>query len=157
MGVVTNTLDSIAAMPLVNFQDSNAFKTLFINGSAFPGGNTLAIARAKLTEFDTINLADVDMPLYVGQETPEQVSNLFETMKNYDRIVIGSPVYFSGLTGLTKTLIDWETSQSRGFLQGKHVIVFVRGMAPEPAVEQAAYVTLKHFAWYSGATFEVLH
>lgn len=81
MGVVTNTLDSIAAMPLVNFQDSNAFKTLFINGSAFPGGNTLAIARAKLTEFDTINLADVDMPLYVGQETPEQVSNLFEAMK----------------------------------------------------------------------------
>ena len=50
------------------------------------------------------------MPLYVGQGTSEQVSNLFRAMKNYDRIVIESPVYFSGLTGLTKTLIDWETS-----------------------------------------------
>lgn len=156
MGMVTNTLASIDAMPLVNFQDSNDLKTLFINGSAFPGGNTLAIASSKLAKFDMVNLAEVEMPLYVGQETPEQVSNLFETMKNYDRIVIGSPVYFSGLTGLTTTLIDWETSQSRGFLQGKHVIVFVRGMAPEPVVEQAVYVTLKHFAWYSGATFEVL-
>jgi hypothetical protein len=157
MGMVTNTLASTDAMPQVNFQDSKDLKTLFINGSAFPGGNTLAIASSKLTKFDTVNLADVDMPLYVGQGTPEQVSNFFETMKNYDRIVIGSPVYFSGLTGLTETLIDWETSQSRGFLQGKHVIVFVRGMAPEPVVEQAAYVTLKHFAWDSGATFEVLH
>jgi hypothetical protein len=155
--MVTNTLESIDAMPRANFQDNNDLKTLFVNGSAFPGGNTLAIARAKLTKFDTLNLADVSMPLFVGQGTPEQVSNLFETMKNYDRIVIGSPVYFSGITGLTKTLIDWETSQSRGFLQGKHVIVFVRGMAPEPGVEQDAYVTLKHFAWYSGATFEVLN
>ena len=49
MGMVTNTLDSIATMPLVNFQDSNAFKTLFINSSVFPGGNTLVIAWAKLT------------------------------------------------------------------------------------------------------------
>ncbi|WP_404975642.1 NAD(P)H-dependent oxidoreductase [Weissella paramesenteroides] len=105
MEFVTNTLVSIDAMPLANFQDSNDLKTLFINGSAFPGGNTLAIARTKLTKFDTVNLADVDMPLYVGQGTSERVSNLFETMKNYDRIVIGSPVYFSGLTGLTKTLI----------------------------------------------------
>lgn len=157
MEFVTNTLVSIDAMPLANFQDSNDLKTLFINGSAFPGGNTLAIARSKLTKFDTVNLANVDMPLYVGQGTPEQVLNLFETMNNYDRIVIGSPVYFSGLTGLTKTLIDWETSQSRGFLKDKHVIVFVRGMALEPVVKQAAYVTLKHFAWYSGATFEILH
>lgn len=86
MGMVTNMLDSIAPMPLVNFQDSNSFKTQFINGSGFPGGNTLAIARAKLTEFDTINLAAVDMPLYVGRGTPKQVSNLFEAMKNYDRI-----------------------------------------------------------------------
>ncbi|MGY4735582.1 flavodoxin family protein [Weissella cibaria] len=130
--------------------------TLFINGSAHTNGNTARFVKENFTDFETINLATVKVPPFAGQKTPDEASKIFEKMRNYDRIIIGSPVYFSGISGLTKTMIEWGSTQPRDFLTGRRIVAFVREMSANPSVDQPAYAIIKNFADYAGATFTTI-
>ena len=78
-------------------------KYLFINGSPNPNGNTAALA-AELLEgknYKSLNLTDYTIGAY-GQELPgDGLEAVIAAMENAKTIVIGSPVYFAALYGMT--------------------------------------------------------
>ena len=80
-------------------------RILFINGSPNHHGHTAGLAAALLhgKAYETLNLTDYTIGAY-GQQLPgDGLDNVITAMKKADTIVIGSPVYWHNICGMSST------------------------------------------------------
>ncbi|MCT3310019.1 flavodoxin family protein [Lactiplantibacillus pentosus] len=82
---------------------------LFINASQNQNGNTAALGRRLLEniKYKQINLVDYHIH-QIGQVSAnkDQFNVVFKNMKSSKNIIIGTPVYWSDMSGYLKTLFD---------------------------------------------------
>ena len=75
----------------------------------------------------------------------DQIKEVFNKIKNYDTLVIGSPVYWYTVSGILKTFIDrlYMLSEA-GILRGKKLYLFAQGSAPdEDTVKSIKFLACK--------------
>lgn len=80
---------------------------LLINGGEI-GGNTTHLGHAFLEgrDFTQIDLASLKVYDYGTYFADDQFDEVLEAMKAADTIVIGSPVYWHDMSGMTRCLLD---------------------------------------------------
>lgn len=102
------------------------------------------LAHARDLGAETVLIAgpSLDMPFYsadAGFRTPE-AQRLVEALRSADGVVIGSPGYHGGVSGLIKNALDYAEDlrdDPRPYLDGRAV-----GLVASAAGEQAAMTTL---------------
>ncbi|WP_027108910.1 flavodoxin family protein [Lacticigenium naphthae] len=118
-------------------------KNTVVNASKNKQGTTTRLAAQILKDLDhqTIHLIDhhVDQ---LGQRSEQD--EFFKIMKKVDHpdiLVIGTPVYWSGMTGYLKTFIDRLTDTMDEHLDsteapfnGTKLVLIVQGTAPQDAI-----------------------
>ncbi|KRN02672.1 multimeric flavodoxin WrbA [Levilactobacillus senmaizukei DSM 21775 = NBRC 103853] len=120
--------------------------TLFINGSPRRHGNTATLGRRLLADLDhtTIHLADYRLNFEQDQrETNDpqiDQSDDFETLMDQVRVsetlVLGTPVYWYGMTGQLKVFMDrWFDSYSADFPFAKKQVYLLIVGADQPEVK----------------------
>ena len=105
-------------------------KLLTISGSLRKGSfNRMLLAEAvqAFGEADVTN-ADLNLPLYDGdleeaEGVPSAVQTLAEQVKNADAVVISSPEYNKGITGVLKNAFDWVSRVDGMPFKGKPTVV----------------------------------
>lgn len=124
--------------------------TLLINASAEKGDTTRSIARAISTEFDEIRLVDQNIAQFgqVGEIEKDDFDKVIAKINAADKIIIGSPVYWGGLTSLLYTFIDrlgevYHTPKNP--FRDKEVVIIVQGAWPQEVLPHAK-VYFEHFA-----------
>ena len=124
-------------------------RSLLINGSPNPRGNTAALARKILkgTEITVLNLTDYRINCY-GQTLPgDQFDEVVDAMKAAELVVIGSPVYWHNICGSVRNLLDrFYGPVARGALSGRKLVFVYQGAAPEKWMLDAGEYTMKRFA-----------
>lgn len=83
-----------------------------------------------------INLAEFHIN-QIGEDADGQQDDFQKVMKQLimaDDIVIGTPVYWSSMTGYLKTFIDRFADALDAPLAGKHVYLLIQGTAPGDAI-----------------------
>jgi len=101
-------------------------------------GNTARLAEEVFQGFDytPINLAEHHIN-QIGQNISGQSDDFHNVMKQLimsDDIVIGTPVYWSSMSGYLKTFIDRFADTLDAPLAGKRVYLIIQGTAPDDAV-----------------------
>jgi azobenzene reductase len=92
-------------------------KILIINGSPRRNGRTGMAARriASMFEAELIDLsAEQAVPLYNGEEEQDQLAaviHLRQKVKEADGIIVASPEYHSGMSGVLKNTLDFLGSE----------------------------------------------
>lgn len=92
-------------------------KILIINGSPRKNGRTGIATRciAKNYEVDFVDLSGGDgVPLYTGEDDQDQlesVQQLRQKVKEADGIILASPEYHSGMSGVLKNALDFLGSE----------------------------------------------
>ena len=97
-------------------------KVIGISGSPRPEGNTTLLVREALNaiaeegiETEFISLADKELNPCIGCnickeigscQIIDDVDEILQKMKEADGIIVGSPVYFGGVTAQLKILMD---------------------------------------------------
>ncbi|PSL18316.1 NADPH-dependent FMN reductase [Shimia abyssi] len=79
---------------------------------------------ARLYGADTYVEADLNLPLYNGDEEdrnglPEGVNQLVDQIANADAVLISTPEYNGGITGVLKNALDWISRHTEKPLVGK--------------------------------------
>lgn len=132
-------------------------KNLFINSSPNKNGNTARIARALLagTEYETVDLTEYRIYGY-GQEFEDgQFMEVIEKIREADRIVLGSPVYWHNLSGLLRCFMDRTYGPfEEGEFTGREMYAIVQGAAPEQWMMDACNYTMQRFAQYHGFAYK---
>jgi multimeric flavodoxin WrbA len=126
--------------------ESNKVKTkkrIFLNASKNRDGLTTDLAHQTLSGLDykTINLVDYHID-QIGQESKSDAFfKVINQLSHADVLVIGTPVYWSDMTGYLKTFIDRLTGimnvpldSTEAPLRGADVYLIVQGTAPEDAI-----------------------
>jgi multimeric flavodoxin WrbA len=106
-------------------------KVIGISGSPRPEGNTTLLVREALNavaeegiETEFISLADKELNPCIGcnlcKETGncqiiDDIEEILEKMKEADGIILGSPVYFGGVSAQLKMLMDRSRPLRMGF------------------------------------------
>ncbi|WP_312095028.1 NAD(P)H-dependent oxidoreductase [Niallia sp.] len=113
-------------------------RRIFLNGSMNIDGNTARLAEEVFQGFDytPINLAEHHIN-QIGQNISGQSDDFHNVMKQLimsDDIVIGTPVYWSSMSGYLKTFIDRFADTLDAPLAGKRVYLIIQGTAPDDAV-----------------------
>ena len=105
-------------------------KLLLISGSLRQGSfNRMLLGEAERAFGDAeVTRADLNLPLYDGdlEETegvPSAVQALAEQIKNADAVVISSPEYNKGITGVLKNAFDWISRVEGMPFKGKPTMV----------------------------------
>jgi multimeric flavodoxin WrbA len=111
---------------------------LFLNGSMNSNGNTARLAREvyKGLDYRPIHLANLHIN-QIGQEPSghkDDFQNVIKQLIVADDIVIGTPVYWSSMSGYLKTFIDRFADAMNAPLEGKRVYLLIQGTAPEDAI-----------------------
>ena len=77
--------------------------TLFINGSPNKNGNTVALVKRLLRnqEYETLHLADYKIYDYGQDFLDDQFKEVIQKVFAADTLVIGSPVYWHSINGLS--------------------------------------------------------
>lgn len=83
-------------------------KILFINSSPNKNGNTYRIGEdlLKNTEHQVLQMSDYKIYQYGQVFKDDQIKDIFDEIKKYDTLIIGTPVYWYTIGGMLKTLID---------------------------------------------------
>ncbi|MRU15298.1 NAD(P)H-dependent oxidoreductase [Roseovarius sp. A21] len=105
-------------------------KLLLISGSLRRGSfNRMLLAEAEQAfgEAD-VTRADLKLPLYDGdleeaEGVPSTVQTLAQQIKNADGVVISSPEYNKGITGVLKNAFDWVSRVEGMPFKGKPTVV----------------------------------
>lgn len=120
---------------------------LFINSSKNKNGVTLDLGKTALQGIESNQLHLVDYSIkQIDQEHDnriDQFKKVFAQFKEADVILIGTPVYWSCMTGYLKTFIDRFTDVIDENIEGKEVYLIIQGTAPEDAVPFIEHV-IKH-------------
>jgi chromate reductase len=105
-------------------------KLLTISGSLRKGSfNRMLLAEAVQAFGDAeVTKADLNFPLYDGDleeanGVPEAVETLGAQIKNSDAVVISSPEYNKGITGVLKNAFDWISRVEGMPFKGKPTMV----------------------------------
>lgn len=120
-------------------------KRVFINASMNTNGKTSAMARKFFgsKKYTQINLADYNIP-QIGQGNGD-FNKVYNQLKGADVILIGTPVYWSNMSGYLKTFIDHM--QINNDLQGADLYTIVQGAdSNQSAAEQSVYGTLNRIS-----------
>ncbi|KRM91879.1 flavodoxin family protein [Fructilactobacillus florum] len=127
-------------------------KRVFLNASQNQDGNTSEMARKLFgnKSYEQINLAAYKIP-QVGQGNGD-FQTVFDKLKGAKIIVIGTPVYWSNMSGYLKTFIDHL--EINDDLKGADLYVIVQGQQTnQNDARQSTYHTLKHVADRFGFNF----
>lgn len=105
-------------------------KLLGISGSLRKGATNTKLVKeaARLSEFDSFELADLRMPLYDGDVEeasglPGEAVKLGAQILAADAIVISTPEYNGGVPGVLKNAIDWVSRVEGNPLKGKPIAI----------------------------------
>jgi len=113
------------------------------------------IATANGAEVRSLDLRDLDVPLYDGDREaaeglPAGVREVIDSVREADGVVIASPEYNHSVAGVTKNLLDW-VSRGRPYpLQGKPVLAL--SATPGQAAGRAGLEALRQPLEAVGAT-----
>ncbi|WLR42751.1 NADPH-dependent FMN reductase [Bacillus carboniphilus] len=91
-------------------------KLVVISGTPRKHGRTRIASQyiAKEHDMDLIDLSEFGLPLYTGEQDQSdntQVKEWKETILNADGVVILSPEYHSGMSGVLKNAIDFLSNE----------------------------------------------
>jgi len=104
-----------------------------IGGASRPGSTTeralrlaLGVAEAAGAETELFTGPDIDLPLYAPERTGRgpQAARLVEALRRADGVLIGSPAYHGGLSGLVKNALDYAEDlqgDERPYLDGRAI------------------------------------
>ena len=108
-------------------------KILFMNFSPNKEGNTFSIGEKLLEgkDYDAVQMSDYKISQYGQVFANDQIKEVFDKIKDYDTLVIGTPVYWYTVSGLLKTFIDrlYMLPEAEG-LNGKNLYLFAQGSGP---------------------------
>jgi multimeric flavodoxin WrbA len=113
-------------------------RRIFLNGSMNIVGNTARLAKDVFRSLDytPINLAEHYIN-QIGQDSgghQDDFQKVMEQLIMADDIVIGTPVYWSSMTGYLKTFIDRFADALDAPLASKRVFLLIQGTAPDDAI-----------------------
>lgn len=114
-------------------------KILFMNASSNKDGSTVRIAKDLLkdNDYDTIEMSDYNVSQFGAVRGNDQIKDMLNTIKDYDILVIGTPVYFYTVSGILKTFIDrLYLLEEAEILKGKKLYFFAQGYAPDEETEK---------------------
>lgn len=114
-------------------------KILFMNASPNKDGATNQIAEKLLKnkEYTKMQMSDYDVSQYGAVRDNDQIKNMLNIIKDYDTLVIGTPVYFYTVSGILKTFIDrLYLLKEADVLKGKKVYFFAQGYRPDEETEK---------------------
>lgn len=106
---------------------------LGIGGTTRPGSTTeralrlaLGVAEAAGAETELLIGADIDLPLYAPErvERSAAAERLVSALRRADGIIIASPAYHGGLSGLVKNALDYAEDlreDERPYLDGRAI------------------------------------
>ena len=109
-------------------------KILFMNFSPNKEGNTFSIGKKLLEgkDYDAVQMSDYKISQYGQVFADDQIKEVFDKIKEYDTLVIGSPVYWYTVSGLLKTFIDrLYMLPEAEVLNGKNLYLFAQGSGPD--------------------------
>jgi len=123
---------------------------LAISGSLRKGSFNRKLLALAVEAFGpaTVLEADLNLPLYDGDleervGLPEPVQALTEQVRQADAIVIASPEYNKGMTGVLKNATDWISRAPGGLLAGKPVAI-VAASAGRTGGETARFMVMSN-------------
>lgn len=113
-------------------------KRILLNGSMNIDGNTARLAREVFQdcEYTSIHLAEYHIN-QIGQgsgEHSDDFQKILDQLIRADDIVIGTPVYWSSMSGYLKTFIDRFADALDAPLAGKRVYLIIQGTDPSDAI-----------------------
>ncbi|WP_160723492.1 flavodoxin family protein [Bacillus sp. USDA818B3_A] len=113
-------------------------RRIFLNGSMNIDGNTAGLAKEVFRglDYSPIHLAEHHIN-QIGQDSGGQQDDFQKVMEQLikaDDIVIGTPVYWSSMTGYLKTFIDRFADALDAPLASKRVFLLIQGTAPDDAI-----------------------
>lgn len=109
-------------------------KILFMNASPNKDGATSKIGESLLKnkDYDKLQMSDYEVSQYGMVKDNDQIKDILNITKDYDTIVIGTPVYFYTVSGILKTFIDrLYLLEEAKVLEGKDVYFFAQGYSPD--------------------------
>lgn len=109
-------------------------KILFMNASPNKDGNTNMIGESLLKnkDYDKLQISDYEVSQYGMVKDNDQIKDILNIIKDYNTIVIGTPVYFYTVSGILKTFIDrLYLLEEAKVLVGKDVYFFAQGYSPD--------------------------
>ena len=107
-------------------------KILFMNFSPNKEGNTFSIGEKLLEDYDAVQMSDYKISQYGQVFADDQIKEVFDKIKDYDTLVIGTPVYWYTVSGLLKTFIDrLYMLPEAEVLNGKNLYLFAQGSGPD--------------------------
>lgn len=126
---------------------------LFINTSPRKDKNTYLIGKEVLknTPHDELQLSDYKISQYGQIYEDDQINEVLDIIKNYDTLLIGSPVYWYSVGGLLKTFIDrlYMLPKAEN-LKGKKLYFFAQGSAPDKGTEETITFLVNRLAKLMG-------
>ncbi|BDR61202.1 flavodoxin family protein [Lactobacillus xylocopicola] len=131
---------------------SQSAKRVFLNASENKNGNTSNLAKKIFgnRSYQQINLTDYNIP-QIGQGDGD-FNKVWNQLKNADVLVIGTPVYWSNMSGYLKTFIDHLKINDD--LKGDDLYVIVQGSdANQTLAINSTYGTLKRVSVRFGLNF----
>lgn len=117
-------------------------KILFMNASPNKDGATNRIAEKLLKnkEYAKMQMSDYEVSQYGAVRNNDQIKEMLNIIKDYDTLVIGTPVYFYTVSGILKTFIDrLYLLKEAEVLKGKKVYFFAQGYSPDEETEKTIH------------------
>lgn len=123
-------------------------KLLTINGSLRKGSFNRLLLNEAVAAFGPAQVSDanIDMPLYHGDAEsadglPTEARTLVQQITEADAILIASPEYNKGISGVLKNALDW-TSRTGGTPWKDKPVVVMSAAAGRTGGETAQFMTL---------------
>ncbi len=132
-------------------------KILFINGSPNKNGNTAYLAKQMMGDgaYETLNLTDYKIYSYGQEFEDDQMSKVLSKIKQADKIIIGSPLYWHNICGAVRDLLDrFYGLVEENELKGRKLYFLFQGAAPEEWMLNAGEYTIKRFAALYGMEYK---
>ena len=132
-------------------------KVLFMNCSPNKDGNTFRIGKSLLdgVEHDILQMSDYKISQYGAVYEDDQIKEVFNKIKDYDTLVIGSPVYWYKVSGILKTFIDrLYMLPEAEILRGKKLYLFAQGSAPDEDTVKSIKFLASKVAYLMGMQLE---
>lgn len=129
---------------------------IFINASASKNGNTVRLAEEALQGklYEQINLVDFRIYDYGQEFADDQFDKVLAKIRGANAIVIGSPVYWHGLSGMLRNLLDrFYGPVEEGSLSGRKLLFCFQGAAPEKWMLEAGEYMMRRFAGIYGMEY----
>lgn len=86
---------------------SGSIRTGSFNSALLDAMSILSPGNIKITLFDSIACTPIFNPEIDEDNLPEAVKSLISNIRKADAIIIASPEYAHGITGVLKNMLDW--------------------------------------------------